>query len=70
MRATNSATPEDHEAALLAAYDEALAAGLTPALASAGKGEAFLERIVGRLTAYLREMIDGKRVAPIPPHHP
>jgi creatinine amidohydrolase len=42
----------------------------TPALASAGKGEAFLERIVGRLTAYLREMIDGKRVAHIPPHHP
>jgi len=27
-------------------------------------------RIVERVTAYLREMIDGTRVEPIPPHFP
>jgi creatinine amidohydrolase/Fe(II)-dependent formamide hydrolase-like protein len=42
----------------------------TPALATAAKGEAFLARIVERVTAYLREMIDGRRSAAIPPHFP
>ena len=38
----------------------------TPSMATAEKGAAFLERIVGRLEAYLREMIDGTRVAQVP----
>ncbi len=42
----------------------------TPALATAEKGQAFLDRIVERVTAYLAEMIDGKRVAEIPPFFP
>ena len=41
-----------------------------PALASAQQGQAFLDRIVERITAYLAEMIDGKRTAPIPPFFP
>ncbi len=41
-----------------------------PALATAQQGQAFLDRIVERVTAYLAEMIDGKRVAPIPPFFP
>lgn len=41
-----------------------------PALATAQQGHAFLERIVSRVTAFLEEMIDGKRVAVIPPFHP
>jgi creatinine amidohydrolase/Fe(II)-dependent formamide hydrolase-like protein len=42
----------------------------TPSLATAAKGKAFAERIIERVTAYLREMIDGTRVEPIPPHFP
>ena len=42
----------------------------TPSLATAAKGKAFIERIVERVTAYLREMIDGTRLEPIPPHFP
>jgi len=38
----------------------------TPSLATAEKGAAFLERIVDRLEVYLREMIDGKRIAEVP----
>jgi hypothetical protein len=34
------------------------------------KGEAFTQRIVDRLTDYLNDMIDGKRVQPVPPFHP
>src|ERR1051325_3629260 len=41
-----------------------------PALATAEQGQAFLDRIVERVTAYLAEMIDGKRVAGIPPFFP
>src|SRR5881296_4417059 len=41
-----------------------------PAFATAQQGQAFLERIVERLTRQLQEMIDGKRVAPIPPFFP
>ena len=42
----------------------------TPALATAAKGQALLDRVVGRLTAYVRGMIDGTRQAAIPPHFP
>jgi creatinine amidohydrolase len=41
----------------------------TPAMATAEKGEAFIERIVDRVSAYVQEMIDGKRVMEIPPFH-
>jgi creatinine amidohydrolase len=41
----------------------------TPALATAAKGQAFIERIVERLTNYLREMIDGRRAVEIPPFY-
>jgi creatinine amidohydrolase len=42
----------------------------TPAMATAAKGEEFIKRIVERVTAYVQEMIDGKRVAEIPAFHP
>jgi creatinine amidohydrolase len=41
-----------------------------PALATAQTGQAFIDRIVPRVAEYLRNMIDGKRVAPVPPFHP
>jgi creatinine amidohydrolase len=41
-----------------------------PAMATAETGKAFIERIVDRVTKYVQEMIDGKRVAEIPPFHP
>src|SRR5438094_913546 len=41
-----------------------------PALASAQQGQAFLDRIVERIAAYVAEMIEGKRVAGIPPFFP
>ena len=41
-----------------------------PSLATAAKGEVFIERIVDRVSAYVQEMIDGTRIIPIPPHHP
>jgi len=40
-----------------------------PALATAQQGQAFLDRIVERVTAYVADMIDGKRVAAIPPFY-
>jgi creatinine amidohydrolase len=40
-----------------------------PGLATAAQGEAFLERIIVRVANYLEEMIDGKRVAAIPPFY-
>lgn len=40
----------------------------TPALATVAKGEAFIDRIVERVTIYLRDMIDGRNAAAIPPH--
>ncbi len=42
----------------------------SPSQARADTGELFTERIIERLTAYLEEMIDGKRVQEIPPFHP
>jgi len=42
----------------------------TPAMATAAKGKEYLQRINTRLVTYLREMIDGTRVAEIPPFHP
>lgn len=42
----------------------------TPAMATAAKGDEYIKRIVDRLTTYLQEMIDGKRVIEIPPFHP
>ncbi|MDA0749864.1 MAG: creatininase family protein [Verrucomicrobia bacterium] len=42
----------------------------TPATATLEKGEAFTQRIVDRLVDYLRDMIEGKRVQPVPPFHP
>jgi hypothetical protein len=42
----------------------------TPAMATAAKGQEFIKRIVDRVTAYVQEMMDGKRVAEIPPFHP
>src|SRR5881296_2341671 len=41
-----------------------------PAFATAQQGQAFLQRVVERVTNYVREMIDGKRVATIPPFFP
>jgi len=42
----------------------------TPAMATAEKGELFIQRAVERLTTYLQEMLDEKRVQEIPPYHP
>jgi hypothetical protein len=41
-----------------------------PALATAQTGQAFIDRIVPRVAQYLRAMIDGQRMAPVPPFHP
>ena len=41
-----------------------------PALADAETGRMFLERVTRRLTDYLREMIEGKRVSESPTYHP
>ncbi len=41
-----------------------------PGFASPKTGAVFLDRIVERVTAFLIEMIEDKRVAPIPPFHP
>lgn len=42
----------------------------TPAMATAEKGAAFIERIVERVSAFVRDVIDGRRVAEVPPFHP
>ncbi len=42
----------------------------TPLLATAENGNRLLGRIIDGVTDYLRDMIDEKRVAPIPPFHP
>ncbi len=42
----------------------------TPAMATAEKGEAFIERTVDRVAAYVQDMIDGRRVAEVPAFHP
>ena len=41
-----------------------------PALATAQQGQVFLDRIVERVGTLVTEMIDGKRVADIPPFFP
>ena len=41
-----------------------------PSLASASKGEEFIKRIVERVSIYVQEMIDGKRIATIPDYYP
>jgi creatinine amidohydrolase len=41
-----------------------------PSLATAQTGQAFLDRIVPRVATYVREMIEGKRVAPVPDFFP
>ena len=41
----------------------------TPALATAEKGEQFIQRAVERVTEYLRDMIEGRRVHEIPPYY-
>jgi hypothetical protein len=38
-----------------------------PSLATAETGRVFLDRIAERLTVFVQEMIDGNRVATIPP---
>ncbi|MEZ6115948.1 MAG: creatininase family protein [Pirellulaceae bacterium] len=42
----------------------------TPSFATAETGEAFVERIVQRCSAFLNEMIQGTRTAPVPEFHP
>ena len=42
----------------------------TPAMATAEKGAAFIERTVERVSNYVQAMIDGERVVEIPPFHP
>ncbi|MEK6238576.1 MAG: creatininase family protein [Planctomycetales bacterium] len=41
-----------------------------PSSATKECGDAFIDRIVDRVSAYVREMIDGDRVQEIPPFHP
>ena len=64
---------EFETALALAAFPEDVRRGRatgTAALADADQGREFLRRIVERLTAYLQEMIDGTRVAEVPPFYP
>jgi creatinine amidohydrolase len=42
----------------------------TPAMATAATGQAFIERIVDRVSAYVQDMIDGKRVNETPAYFP
>jgi creatinine amidohydrolase len=42
----------------------------TPAMATAETGQQFIERIVDRVSSYVDDMINGKRIAEIPPFHP
>ena len=42
----------------------------TPAMATAEKGSEFIDRAVERVAKYVQEMIEGKRVQPIPSFHP
>src|SRR5437660_11380590 len=41
-----------------------------PSMATSKQGEEIIQRIVERVTAYIQEMIDGRRVARIPPYFP
>jgi len=42
----------------------------TPALATAETGQRMLDLVVERVTKYVQEMIDGTRLAEMPPYHP
>ena len=42
----------------------------SPARATPAQGRQFIERIVERVTDYLEEIIDGKRIARVPPFFP
>ena len=42
----------------------------TPAMATVEAGREFIRRTVDRVTQYMQEMIEGKRVQPVPPFHP
>ncbi len=42
----------------------------TPAAATAETGRAIIDRLVDRLTAYLTDMLEGRRLAEVPPFHP
>lgn len=42
----------------------------TPAQATAETGEAFIERIVQRLTDYVQAMLAGEKIQEVPPFHP
>jgi hypothetical protein len=41
-----------------------------PAMATADTGQAFIDRIVPRVTQYVEDMIHGRRVNETPPFHP
>lgn len=41
-----------------------------PSLATAAKGQAFIDRTIDRVAAHVQDMIDGKNVIEIPPFHP
>jgi creatinine amidohydrolase len=41
-----------------------------PSLATAACGQAFLDRVVPRVAAYLDDMLSGRRTNPTPPFHP
>lgn len=41
-----------------------------PAMATAEKGQAFIDRTIERVSAHVQDMIDGKNVIEIPPFHP
>ena len=41
-----------------------------PAMATAEKGQAFIERTIDRVAAHVQAMIDGENVIEIPPFHP
>jgi hypothetical protein len=41
-----------------------------PSVATAQQGEEFIKRFVKRVTIYVQEMIDGRRVARMPAYFP
>jgi creatinine amidohydrolase/Fe(II)-dependent formamide hydrolase-like protein len=42
----------------------------TPAMATAEKGREFIDRTVDRVSDFVTDMIEGRRVAEIPPYFP
>ena len=41
-----------------------------PSLATVEQGEEIIKRIVERVTVYMQEMMDERRVAKVPPYFP